>query len=166
MDDFDDFDDDFEEDSVEEVSEPEDKKETKEDFASWDEPEEAVEKAVEETAESADAEQGVEDEIKEDISRSEGFLNYQYTTKYVSHNGSLCPVKIDFDGNYLIEDDPHDINTDIYLTADELENRTLEKRISFKNAWYSAVFSYVRLQKVVVTYMDGTTETIDGSVAD
>lgn len=107
-----------------------------------------------------------EDEIKEDISRSEGFLNYKYTTKYVSHNGSLCPVKIDFDGNYLIEDDPHDIHTDIYLTADELENRTLEKRISFKNAWYSAVFSYVRLQKVVVTYMDGTTETINGSVAE
>nr|DAH17258.1 MAG TPA: hypothetical protein [Caudoviricetes sp.] len=107
-----------------------------------------------------------EKEISLDKTRYESFLNYQNATKRISYNEKIYDVKIDFDGNYLIQPDPYNINSDIYLTDAEIKNRTFEKRTTFNNAWYSNVFSYVRLQKVVVTYMDGTVETIVGSVAE
>ena len=53
-----------------------------------------------------------------------------------------------------------------YLTPDEVRDRTFYQKTSFKKAWYSKVFSYAKLQKVVVTYMDGTSESIDGAIAD
>ena len=101
--------------------------------------------------------------------------SYISTGWYISHNNYLKDVYIDSYGNYLMFDKLDysrtvhgygDRKTCIFLTPDEVKNRVFSKRVTFKNAWYSAVFSYVRLQKVVVTYMDGTTEIINGSVAE
>lgn len=101
--------------------------------------------------------------------------SYKSTGWYILRNNGLSDVFIDSCGNYLIFDKMDYLRTVhgtgvaktcIFLTPDEVKNRVFNKSVTFKNAWYSTVFSYVRLQKVVVTYMDGTTETIDGSIAE
>ena len=48
-----------------------------------------------------------------------------------------------------------------YLTEDEIQNAMFNDWCRFDNSgWYSTVLSYIGPDKVVVTYMDGSTETI------
>lgn len=92
---------------------------------------------------------------------------YDFTGRYVSHNKRRSLVYLDDCGNYFIlDDEDRNPNSCIFLTNDEIENRTFYQGAKFDRAWYSSVFSYVRLQKVVVTYMDNTTETILGNIAE
>ena len=109
--------------------------------------------------------------------RPSGFLSYEKdTNRYILYNGNSRNVYIDSYGHYFIYADvyysgySHDFEgssgTEIYLTDEEVASNTFYQYTNVKNAWVSNVFSYARLQKVSVTYMDGTTETIDGSIAE
>lgn len=99
---------------------------------------------------------------------------YKNTGKSLAYNGGIRSVYIDEYGNYFIFGDPVGESyfdggkdeTCIFLTPDEVQNRTFEQKVDFGVCWYNSVCEYVRLQKVVVTYMDGTTETISGSKAE
>lgn len=103
-----------------------------------------------------------------------GFTMYGDTGRYIYHNGRLCHLYLDKYNNYFIFDGykwsggslKYDPDTCTFLTPNEVENRAFWKSAEFNKAWYSDVFSYIRLQKVVVTYMDGTVETIDGAEAE
>lgn len=99
--------------------------------------------------------------------------DYKSTGYSIAYNG-IRSVYLDEFGNYFIyaslkRDDykaDGDGDTVIILTEDEVANRTFYQKVDFGVCWYSDVCTDVRLQKVVVTYMDGTTETISGSKAE
>lgn len=97
---------------------------------------------------------------------------YKDTGYDIAYNG-IRSVYLDEYGNYFIYDksdvsgwDKWQEDTCIFLTEDEVQNRTFYQKVEFGVCWYSSTCTYVRLQKVVVTYMDGTTETISGSKAE
>lgn len=96
------------------------------------------------------------------------------TNRYIYCNNRNCDIYTDYYGNYFIYQTGHynsgrwydDTDTLTYLTPEEAQTRSFYQSVKLDNAWYSGVYSYIRLQKVIVTYMDGTVETIDGSVAE
>ena len=51
----------------------------------------------------------------------------------------------------------------VYLTNAEVQNLMVDSSVTFDNCWYSPVIDHIAFQKVVITYMDGTKQTISGS---
>lgn len=94
---------------------------------------------------------------------SSPFKFYKETGYYVSigYNDVLKKVYQDAYGNFFVQPDGGDINSCTYLTEDEIQNAMFDTWCHFDDiGWRSNVISYVRADKAVVTYMDGSVETI------
>lgn len=91
------------------------------------------------------------------------FKYYKETGYYVSigSNDELKNVFRDVNGNFFVQAKQGDIYSATYLTEDEIQNAMVDTYCRFDGVgWYSNVISYIQVDKVVVTYMDGTKETI------
>lgn len=91
------------------------------------------------------------------------FKYYKETGYYVSigSNDELKNVFRDVNGNFFVQAKQGDIYSATYLTEDEIQNAMVDTYCGFDGVgWYSNVISYIQVDKVVVTYMDGTKETI------
>lgn len=67
----------------------------------------------------------------------------------------------DADGNFFVQLDSSDVNSCTYLTEDEMQNATSDNWCTFDNiGWTSSVIDYIDVDKAVITYMDGSEETV------
>lgn len=94
------------------------------------------------------------------VSEDSPFAKYKVTGYLIDHNGELKDVYQDENDNFFIRPALYDANTFIYLTEDEIQNAMFCDYCSFNYIWYNKVISRLVVDKVVVTYMDGTTQTI------
>lgn len=76
-------------------------------------------------------------------------FNGQGYQVYTDRNG--CPYI--YDKNY----------NQVYLTADEINNCILNEEAEFDCMWYNWNVDHIALTKIVVTYMNGSKQTITGS---
>lgn len=94
------------------------------------------------------------------VSENSPFVKYKSTGYWIDHNGDLEYVYQDENDNFFIRPDLYDANTFIYLTEDEIQNAMFYDYVSFDSVWYNSTISRLSVNKVVITYMDGTTQTI------
>ena len=93
--------------------------------------------------------------------RTDSPFYYYATTKYwIESNGSVQNVYQDVHGNFFVKPNLHDESKNIYLTEDEINNAMFYDYCACNTGWYSTTISYLNVDKVVVTYMDGTTQTV------
>lgn len=90
-------------------------------------------------------------------------FKYYKETKYLMtvNDDVLVPVWQDAYNNFFVQQVDNDASSLTYLTEDEIQNAMFNDWCRFDNSgWHSTVLSYISPDKVVVTYMDGSTETI------
>lgn len=87
---------------------------------------------------------------------------YKYTNSgyWIDNSGDLESVYQDKNGNFFISPDIFDSNKSIYLTEDEITNALFTNYCDFDVAWYNSSIDYLIVNKVVITYMDGSTQTL------
>lgn len=89
------------------------------------------------------------------------FRCYKETAYFVSIGNSMHPVYQDIYNNFFVEPNKYDVSSYTYLTEDEIQNAMFSEWCGFDNtSWYSNVIDRIQVDKVIVTYMDGSTETI------
>lgn len=89
------------------------------------------------------------------------FKYYKNTNYFVAIGNELRAVYQDTYGNFFIQRDQNNVNSCTYLTEDEIENAMFDTWCSFSGiSWQSNVIDHIAVEKAVVTYMDGSTETI------
>lgn len=83
-----------------------------------------------------------------------------YSAGVVVMNGQCYTVHTDSEGcPYVYDKDYHDV----YLTAEEVNNCLLNEEAYFECMWYNWNVDHIALTKIVVTFMDGSKQTISGS---
>lgn len=104
--------------------------------------------------------------INKEVSSDSPFRTYTYGHYFIAAGGGKHLIYHDKYGN------PYSFNgTSIlgkpsqytYLSDDEINNALFMQGDSFEIAWYSSQICSIRVRKAVVTYMDGTQETIPES---
>lgn len=91
------------------------------------------------------------------------FKYYKETGYFISlgQDDELTNVYQDIYGNFFIQPDGYNSESAIYLTEDEIQNAMGSTYCDFDKAiWFSDVAYSIRVDKAVVTFMDGTKETI------
>lgn len=91
------------------------------------------------------------------------FKYYRESGYFVSvgDDDVLKSVYQDAYGNFFVQLDSADINSCTYLTEDEMRNATSNTWCTFDNAgWVSNIIDYIDVDKAVITYMDGSVETV------
>ncbi len=87
------------------------------------------------------------------------FKYYRETNYRLLVNEELLMVYQDAYGNFFVQ--PSNLMTATYLTEDEVQNSMFRDWCEFSDiGWYSTVLYKFVADKVVVTYMDGSVETI------
>lgn len=95
-------------------------------------------------------------------------FKYYKETKYLMtvNDDVLVPVWQDAYNNFFVQQIDNDASSLTYLTEDEIQNAMFNDWSKFDyTGWYSTVLSYIEPDKVVVTYMDGSTETITDMIS-
>ena len=88
---------------------------------------------------------------------------YELEKIYRVCNGKyeLWPIYADQYGNYYVQDSANNpFNPNIYLTDDEAQNATYDQSRSWDCLWYNSTIRSIKVTKAVVTYMDGTQQTL------
>lgn len=83
----------------------------------------------------------------------------RYTAAYAVMNGQLYDISTDAAGcPYLYQ---NGIRT--YLTNSEVDQLVLDQEAYFECMWYNWSIDHIVITKAVITYMDGSTQTVSGS---
>lgn len=89
------------------------------------------------------------------------FKYYKNTGYYVAIGDDFQRVYQDAYNNFFIQPNILDANSCVYLTEDEIENAMFDAWCNFNNiSWWSDVIDHISMDGAVVTYMDGSSETI------
>ena len=89
------------------------------------------------------------------------FKYYKNTGYYVAIGDNFQRVYQDAYNNFFIQPNILDANSCVYLTEDEIENAMFDAWCNFNNiSWWSDVIDHISMDGAVVTYMDGSSETI------
>lgn len=89
------------------------------------------------------------------------FRYYKNTAYYVAIGNNFQPVYQDIYNNFFVQPNSDSINSCTYLTEDEIENAMFSEWCQFdNNGWNNSTVRYIRANEAVVTYMDGSTETL------
>lgn len=88
------------------------------------------------------------------------FYKYYNSGYWIDNGGDRESVYQDAHGNYFIRPDFFDSSKNIYLTEDEINNALFTNYCDFDIAWYNSTIDYLTVKKVVITYMDGSTQTV------
>ena len=88
------------------------------------------------------------------------FNEYTYTYYWIDNNGNRESVYQDKYGNFFTQSSIFDDSKNIYLTEDEINNALFADYCDFDVEWYNSTIDYVKINKVVITYMDGSTQTV------
>ena len=95
---------------------------------------------------------------------SNPFKTYrELTHNYTINDGknSIWPVYVDQYGNCFVEDLWTDTSQgQTYLTDDEVQNATYGRTDSWDRLWYNNSIKGITVTKAVVTYMDGSKQTL------
>lgn len=79
----------------------------------------------------------------------------------IGDNDTLTKVYIDSYGNFFVQPDVSDTDSYTYLSEDEIQNAMSDSWCSFDDiGWVSNVIDYIQVDYAVVTYMDGSVETV------
>lgn len=91
------------------------------------------------------------------------------TTPYVINNSSGEPMLVYLDkyNNFFVKPSVYgDENTFVYLSDYEINNVMYSiNDVTFEDIMYNSIVDYLTVNRMVVTYMDGTTQTISGDAA-
>lgn len=87
------------------------------------------------------------------------FTMYKETAYCIDNNGDLESVYQDENDNFFIRPS-YDDSENIYLTEDEIQNAMFYNKCDFDAIWYNNLIDYLNVDKVVITYMDGTTQIL------
>lgn len=97
------------------------------------------------------------------VSDDNPFKTYTYTLYDIMAGGMLRSVNIDkygnlfaYNGNSLIQSN----DGYAYLTDDEINNALFKDSTEFGVCWYNSSISYVKVSGALITYMDGTSESL------
>ena len=87
---------------------------------------------------------------------------YEYTDSgyWIDDNGSCVSVYQDKYGNFFVRPSLFDDDKNVYLTEDEINNALFTNYCEFDVEWYNSSIDYLNVNKVVITYMDGSTQTV------
>lgn len=102
-------------------------------------------------------------ELKEDstLGESSPFRYYKETSYQIAIGDNRTIVFQDAYDNFFVMPNASDNGSLTYLTEDEINSAMFQGWCSFPDvAWYSNVVDHLTVDKVVITYMDGSTETI------
>lgn len=91
------------------------------------------------------------------------FKYYRETGYFVSigENDRLQKVYQDVYGNFFVQTEVNDIFSGTYLTESEIQNAMSDSWCKFDDiGWMSNVIDHISVDKAVITYMDGSTETV------
>ena len=91
------------------------------------------------------------------------FKYYRETGYFVSIGESdrLQKVYQDVYGNFFVQTEVNDIFSGTYLTESEIQNAMSDSWCKFDDiGWMSNVIDHISVDKAVITYMDGSTETL------
>lgn len=97
------------------------------------------------------------------LSDDNPFKYYKNTGYFVSigDNDILTPVYCDLYGNFFVVPDADDSSSCTYLSEDEIQNAMCDVWCDFDNImWVSNVIDHIKVDYAVMTYMDGSTETV------
>lgn len=105
----------------------------------------------------------INDEIKTQwfVSNDCPFKYYKNTGYFVAIGDEFERVYQDAYNNFFIRPDEFNVNSCVYLAEDEIENAMFDTWCTFGDiSWWSNVIDHIAIDKAVVTYMDGSVETI------
>lgn len=88
------------------------------------------------------------------------FYQYTYTGYWIDDNGTCESVYQDKHGNFFVRPSILSDDKNIYLTEDEINNALFADYCNFDVQWYNSSIDYLNISKVVITYMDGSTQTV------
>ena len=97
------------------------------------------------------------------LSDDSPFKYYTNTDYFVSigDDDILTPVYCDLHGNFFVVPDTDDSDSCTYLSDDEVQNAMCNRVASFSDIWWkSNVIDHINVDYAVVTYMDGSRETV------
>lgn len=91
------------------------------------------------------------------------FKLYRETDYFVSiGNDDLRKVYQDSYGNFFVQPDLDNIYSCTYLTENEIQNAMSDRWCGFDySGWYGTVIYSIKVDKAVITYMDGSTEVVN-----
>lgn len=107
--------------------------------------------------------------VKRGVSDSCPFKYYKETGYYVAIGNyeELKQVCQDIYGNFFVQTDTYDVNSCTYLTENEIQSAMSDRWCKFNDVgWYSNVISYILVDRAVITYIDGSSETINCPYSD
>lgn len=104
-------------------------------------------------------------ETQVNADKSSPFYLNKETVYFVAINDELEPVYQDEHNNFFIKPNESDPSTFVYLSEDEIQNATFTQWCDFSDidiGWRvdAHIIDRIQVDKVVITYMDGKTETI------
>ncbi len=88
------------------------------------------------------------------------FYEYSNSGYWIDNNGDRDIVYQDKYGNFFIRPSILDDEKNVYLTEDEINNALFTDYCDFDVEWYNSSIDYLNVSKVVITYMDGSTQTV------
>lgn len=97
------------------------------------------------------------------VSDDNPFKTYTFTLYDIMAGGVLRSVNIDKHGNLFAYNGKSLIQSNdgyAYLTDDEINNALFKDSTEFGVCWYNSSISYVKVSGALVTYMDGTSESL------
>lgn len=108
----------------------------------------------------------VEAEYSDSSGKGTPFEKYAFSPYLINDSdGDPMDVYYDKNGNYYVKP-KYDINTYTYLSDYEISNiMYTDNSVEFENVFYNSSIDYLMVDKVVVTFMDGTKTTISGNNA-
>lgn len=98
--------------------------------------------------------------VRKNVSDDCPFKFYRGTPYTIAIGNEMRDVYQDIYGNFFVCYDEGDWCSGTYLTDDEIENAMFYQRIDFKSCWYNRFIDKLVIDKIIITYMDGTTETV------
>lgn len=87
---------------------------------------------------------------------------YEYTDSgyWIDSSGDIETVYQDKYGNFFTRPSLFNDDKNVYLTEDEISNALFADYCEFDVEWYNSSIDYLNVNKVVITYMDGSTQTV------
>lgn len=90
------------------------------------------------------------------------FSEYSLTGYWINDGADRLEVYADKYNNLFVRPDGGSAYDCIYLTADEIQNAIYDSYVVFEDIFCNYLTDYLRIERAVITYMDGTTEVISG----
>lgn len=99
------------------------------------------------------------------VAKDDPFKTYTFTTYYIASNGTFWGVNADRYGNLFAYNGNSFIQSNdgyAYLTDDEINNALFKStsESEFGVCWYNSSIASVKIAGALVTYMDGTSESL------